>query len=680
MKKIIMFLVGICQVLVVLCISFTYNERDLSDIQGYFGLENEKQSVVFEITSEIEQYHKQDFVEDMLAYAKEHNCLIIRTESYGDNEFIWNMYSPFDVFQLMNLSQISAKDIQYDNSILYDTDNGNLSLFNKEIRLIIRPFHEIEQNFQTLSGHYEIFFDEDKQKEAFFESLMSDYANAFQELPSFERDEFIVSDYLKDNLIPMAVITLLLLGLLIIMLVNQNLKTIGILKCMGLSGIRIGRLLYQKLFIEMTAVSLAILIISYIWIIGIYTRQAYEAIELLAMFYTLFLIGILLVFLFSVLLILRCPVYAFIKNKNFSRRFMNLNYVYAIVALLLLMPMCTRAEAGIRTILPSWTALITQQNNLNSYIYAQVYQDGYRFDGYDLDEISEDYYSGKPIRNKMYGVYKEDYEFLNEAGSIYFKKGVLPDGDTLQSYAEVNMNYLKKYPLRKQDGSELEVKSNTKIIYILVPDSKKDIDISYLETYGNPIEKIILQDEQRDALDLSLLDQNLDSTEPLIYVAYGNQAFRLDKRITNHVYLPVEKKNLLASTYKGDHLQVINGKDQMNARIKVLTSELIRQGIIYVPALMLILLVMVEYTHLYILSFRQRLFVRRVQGTKFMRVYLRLFMELAAPFVFVTVFFYKQQESLVTLIFMTISLLSSSLLICKWDHKILSSNREVSDS
>ena len=102
---------------------------------------------------------------------------------------------------------------------------------------------------------------------------------------AFERHAFTLSSYLKENIIPMGIITFLLLGLLLIMLVNQKLKTIGILKSMGMSGLRIGRLLYQRLFFQILAVSLLSIVLAYIWMIGFVARQTYEAILLLSFFF-----------------------------------------------------------------------------------------------------------------------------------------------------------------------------------------------------------------------------------------------------------------------------------------------------------------------------------------------------------------------------------------------------------
>ena len=84
----------------------------------------------------------------------------------------------------------------------------------------------------------------------------------------------------------------------------------------------------------------------------------------------------------------------------------------------------------------------------------------------------------------------------------------------------------------------------------------------------------------------------------MFYVVYSDDAFRLGKKVTNYVYMDMDKLSTLTSVHNGEH---------------------------FVPSALLILLVMAEYTHLYLLSFQQRIFVRRVQGTSFFRVYLRLY-------------------------------------------------------
>ena len=448
----------------------------------------------------------------------------------------------------------------------------------------------------------------------------------------------------------MGIITFLLLGLLLIMLVNQKLKTIGILKSMGMSGLRIGRLLYQRLFFQILAVSLLSIVLAYIWMIGFVARQIYEAILLLSFFWIGFSIGMFLVFAGTVLLILRCPVYAFIKNRSFTRWFMNLNYLYGILALLILMPLCSTAWEQMQLNLPTFQALLRQQDMLELYVYAFDYQDGYRFDGYDEESVEEDYRNKKLIQNKMYQVHLKEYEKINREGGIYYRKDVIPKGEELQPYAEVNLNYTKRFPLRKRDGSLIELTDKKDTVYILLPESLNTVDVSYLETYGNRIERLYIQDEQVDAVDFSLLDSMLDTDSPMFYVVYSDDAFRLGKKVTNYVYMDMDKLSTLTSVHNGEH---------------------------FVPSALLILLVMAEYTHLYLLSFQQRIFVRRVQGTSFFRVYLRLFTELSAPFVFVIALFHQQEEWKITGVFLMISLIASMLFVYVKDKGVRNQSREV---
>ena len=144
-------------------------------------------------------------------------------------------------------------------------------------RQVIQPFQNLNQRFQNLAGDYILYFNQDTDKDAFLTDISQQYPGAIQDMGAFERHAFTLSSYLKENIIPMGIITFLLLGLLLIMLVNQKLKTIGILKSMGMSGLRIGRLLYQKLFFQILAVSLLSIVVAYICMIGFVARQTYEA-------------------------------------------------------------------------------------------------------------------------------------------------------------------------------------------------------------------------------------------------------------------------------------------------------------------------------------------------------------------------------------------------------------------
>ena len=647
MKKIICILVCISQILVVYCVKFAFYERDISDIQGFFGLEREKEATFFEITPQSNEFDHKQMINTMEALSQKFNCTVIRTEQH-DSDYIWYLYSPYDIFQYMDISKISEHDLVYENQLRYDTKQNSLRLFNQDIRLVIQPFQNLNQRFQNLAGDYILYFDQDTDKDAFLTDISQQYPGAIQDMGAFERHAFTLSSYLKENIIPMGIITFL--GLLLIMLVNQKLKTIGILKSMGMSGLRIGRLLYQRLFFQILAVSLLSIVLAYIWMIGFVARQTYEAILLLSFFWIGFSIGMFLAFAGTVLLILRCPVYAFIKNRSFTRWFMNLNYLYGILALLILMPLCSTAWEQMQLNLPTFQALLRQQDMLESYVYAFDYQDGYRFDGYDEESVEEDYRNKKLIQNKMYQVHLKEYEKINREGGIYYRKDVIPKGEELQPYAEVNLNYTKRFPLRKRDGSLIELTDKKDTVYILLPESLNTVDVSYLETYGNRIERLYIQDEQVDAVDFSLLDSMLDTDSPMFYVVYSDDAFRLGKKVTNYVYMDMDKLSTLTSVHNGEH---------------------------FVPSALLILLVMAEYTHLYLLSFQQRIFVRRVQGTSFFRVYLRLFTELSAPFVFVIALFHQQEEWKITGVFLMISLIASMLFVYVKDKGVRNQSREV---
>ena len=111
----------------------------------------------------------------------------------------------------------------------------------------------------------------------------------------------------------------------------------------------------------------------------------------------------------------------------------------------------------------------------------------------------------------MYQVHLKEYEKINREGGIYYRKDVIPKGEELQPYAEVNLNYTKRFPLRKRDGSLIELTDKKDTVYILLPESLNTVDVSYLETYGNRIERLYIQDEQVDAVDFSLLDSMLDT-------------------------------------------------------------------------------------------------------------------------------------------------------------------------
>ena len=149
MKKIICILVCISQILVVYCVKFAFYERDISDIQGFFGLEREKEATFFEITPQSNEFDHKQMINTMEALSQKFNCTVIRTEQH-DSDYIWYLYSPYDIFQYMDISKISEHDLVYENQLRYDTKQNSLRLFNQDIRLVIQQFQNLNQRFQNL--------------------------------------------------------------------------------------------------------------------------------------------------------------------------------------------------------------------------------------------------------------------------------------------------------------------------------------------------------------------------------------------------------------------------------------------------------------------------------------------------------------------------------------------------
>ena len=114
-------------------------------------------------------------------------------------------------------------------------------------------------------------------------------------------------------------------------------------------------------------------------------------------------------------------------------------------------------------------------------------------------------------------------------------------------------------------------------MYILLPESLTTVDVSYLETYGNRIERLYIQDEQVDAVDFSLLDSMLDTDSPMFYVVYSDDAFRLGKKVTNYVYMDMDKLSTLTSVHNGEHLELVDSRERLQQRMQTMAKELLLQ-------------------------------------------------------------------------------------------------------
>ena len=96
---------------------------------------------------------------------------MIRTEQH-DSDYIWYLYSPYDIFQYMDISKISEHDLVYENQLRYDTKQNSLRLFNQDIRLVIQYFKTNQRSIKFVEIISCILI-RDTDKDAFLPTSLS---------------------------------------------------------------------------------------------------------------------------------------------------------------------------------------------------------------------------------------------------------------------------------------------------------------------------------------------------------------------------------------------------------------------------------------------------------------------------------------------------------------------------
>ena len=137
-------------------------------------------------------------INTMEALSQKFNCTVIRTEQH-DSDYIWYLYSPYDIFQYMDISKISEHDLVYENQLRYDTKQNSLRLFNQDIRLVIQPFQNLNQRFQNLAGDYILYLIRIQIKMPFLPISLSSIQVQYRIWELLERHAFTLSSYLKET-------------------------------------------------------------------------------------------------------------------------------------------------------------------------------------------------------------------------------------------------------------------------------------------------------------------------------------------------------------------------------------------------------------------------------------------------------------------------------------------------
>ncbi|MDR2590133.1 MAG: hypothetical protein LBC71_04005 [Oscillospiraceae bacterium] len=640
MKKIITIFFVLLNVMLFLGIREVYLEKDLTDM---FQIHNVQPDIVHSAliisnaNDESIENDVSDAMFEMFHYlSKRFDLLIIYGEYLlNQNELTDYLISSSPIDERLNLITDTSLDFSNVDSELFYTnrhgvDNGvNFYLLNNRITVNFFPIAALGI---IRGGEYMFVAHSQTELDECISIFMAEFGSYVDRIVEYGADPFIFNEAINSFLLPTIVIMMVLIALLIIIYIHLNAKKIAIQKTMGISLINIVKKMLLP-FIVIIVITIVIVNVALFTVfVGTINARTIPIILTLTNSVILQLIGVIITITVSCLLLLLIPTYSLLKNSNFSRYLMGVNYVLKILALLFMLPLLSGRIDLIQDNMKMINHVKYYENNagISNFEFSPMPNPRYRGDGYVslfmevlMSASGGDITKEMIFEHELLYEYHRAYHLLNEAGAIYCYRTELFGGTPILT---VNENYLAKHPIRDINGNRVNINQLDSEFVYLVPEIYKNngLIINSIAPYYDIIE---IDNEQ------VLYDYSLGwgfyglSEQPYIVNVFTDAAFRFDASPFSDVFVDSDFNEILKNTHFYDKIIISTVGDELNKIYQRNMQEALEHLIVMIPIYLLILLIIVQYSYFYNKTFQKRIYVQRIIGYNPFRVYLQMLFE-----------------------------------------------------
>lgn len=517
--KIILFLLIILQSSIIFQFKFSSFSNELTSLVFFFypGEEVETTRIYFEFEEENSEVY-----ETLIELADTYDVSFYYQETEMEQVYINNVYLymndfssfeeslPFVDYETIDFTATDS-DAYYTSFMSDENAKAHMYTLSKEEEttyfLNIYPFSTILDNKNTMSGYYEIFYNEEWQYEAFksdlLESLEVIIINEFT--MSYNQEEMSMS-YNETELAffqQMLMISTLLVLLLFIVVIQKKEKEISIQKLYGFSTPKIIVHNFAKLIQVMVLLSM-ITFVAMTWIkLDYFNSVSYQfLIEVFNIY--LFFYGILCIVLLLTLFYTKfIPISNVIKNMNYKVYLFQMNillFIFVLYSIVPLLPSLVEEFTNVGSYLCCYTKY---QSNLENKAYIESPKWG-----------TDSYFSDNLIGNTKT---EEELRLIELFATIWDNKGsfyyqVWSEGEDTHTNQSVNNNYIitsshyfDENTIYTMNGDVFSVNEED-TYYVLVPQStlnnsyfsKTAIEetLKYNFNYTFEIEYIEIKDNQ----------------------------------------------------------------------------------------------------------------------------------------------------------------------------------------
>lgn len=641
MKKIILFLFLIVNILIFINVREAFFEKDEIEMMNGNAGHYRLALVIDNLSNESITIEESDLIFEKIDELTRSHNITVTLHDFSENENRMNRFvaSHGSIDEIFNLTTDQSLNFNVETTYFYtnrqDVENGvNFFLLNDQLEVNFYPLRDLGI---VVGGFYNFFSNDQEELNRAVELFMTEFGNYVSQTWEVEQlpQQEINSDFASriNSFFTLTIyISTVLAFLLILLYIHLQSKKITIHKTMGHSFLTLVKEIFFPLTMMILLTIITIQTILFVTIIGAFNERTIPIITFLvnAVYYQT--LGVMASIAVSSLLLLFIPLYALIKNKNFTRMLMTANYLTKIILLVAMLPLLSERITLMSNNM-DYIRLIyhyERYGNISDYQFSPGPLLQYGNDGHttlmmqlsqsEIDELSSDII----YEYELLYEYHNAYRILDEAGAILVQTTEFSSGEPVMN---VNENFIRKHPIIDLNGSIVDLNPRTEDIVNLIPEDYKGMTF-VADMYRRDEGVIYIQNEQTN-FDYSLEWANWGIVRrPYVISVRMDDSFELWATPFMNVFYNGDFNEVLQDTMFYNRIQISTIGDELNGiRDRHLTQ--IRDHLfVIIPILTLIVLISIQYTYLYVKVYQKRIYSNKIMGHNDFRIFLQLFVEL----------------------------------------------------
>ena len=449
---------------------------------------------------------------------------------------------------------------------------------------------------------------------------------------------------------------------------------------MGVSFFNVVKQIFiPLLFIIILTITLTYLGLFFIFITDLNIRTI-PIVQILVRVGGLQLFGVVTVLVISSVLLLLIPLYSLLKNNSMNRILMSVNYVMKVTVLVVMLPLVsTRINLMQENLTMINHVRHYQQNStVLNHQFSPMLQPRYRGDGYDtlLMELLR-FGAGAPpdpaiiYEHNLLYEYHRAHQILMDAGAIFVQSSALFMGEPVLI---VNENYLFTHPIRDLYGNFVCLSDFTADSVYLVPEIySNERFIAGMIERGD---QIVIIDNEQAVFDYTLFWRwqfgNIP-IQPYIIHVFRDDVFRLTASPFNFVFYDGDFNGILYDTIFYNRIVISTMADELQQIRSSQIDDVIEHVLVMLPMLLLVLMIIIQYSYLYLKTYQKRVYTRKLVGHNQFAIFSHLLIESSlAVLAAVSVAWYLRLDFMLlfTVILFDFAVYLVTIAVSKWKHSL----------